>query len=184
MSGERKLAYDPLLLESAALIRLLALDVDGVLTDGRLYYDQAGNELKAFYTRDGLGIKSLQRFGIRVALITGRNSAIVTHRAAELDIDLVYQGCGNKLDAFDDLLIRAAVREEQICYAGDDWVDIPLLKRAGLSVAVADADPVVKSHAHWVTERAGGKGAVREICDLILLAQDLDQLLLQEMAGP
>jgi 3-deoxy-D-manno-octulosonate 8-phosphate phosphatase (KDO 8-P phosphatase) len=175
--------FDPLLLERAEKIRLLVLDVDGVLTDGRLYYDQSGNELKSFYTRDGWGIKALQRYGIAVALITGRSSAIVTRRAQELNIDWVYQGALNKLQAFNDLLDKAKLLHEEVCYAGDDWIDIPVLDRVGLSVTVADADSMVKSRVHWVTEHAGGKGAVREICDLILVAQALDQLLLQEVLG-
>jgi 3-deoxy-D-manno-octulosonate 8-phosphate phosphatase (KDO 8-P phosphatase) len=181
MNGDPTSTIDALLLEKARKIRLLALDVDGVLTDGNLYYDQSGNELKAFFTRDGLGIKALQRFGIRVALLSGRSSPIVIRRAQELGIDLLYQGCSDKLDAFKDLLGKTGVAAEEVCYAGDDWIDIPVLERAGLSVSVADADAVVKRRVHWVTEHAGGKGAVREICDLILLAQGFDQALLQEL---
>ena len=181
MSGNAKNVFDPLLLERAKRVRLLALDVDGVMTDGSLYFDQAGNELKSFCTRDGWGINSLQCFGIRVALITGRSSDIVTRRAQELNIDLVYQGSLNKLDAFNDLLRTTDVGEEEVCYAGDDWIDIPVLDRVGLSVTVADADSLVKSRVHWVTGHGGGKGAVREICDLILVAQHLDQQLLQEI---
>jgi len=175
--------FDPLLLERARKVRLLALDVDGVLTDGRLYYDQAGNELKAFCTRDGFGIKALQRFGIGVALITGRSSAIVDRRAQELGISWVYQGALNKLEPLNDVVEKAGLLEEQVCYAGDDWLDLPVLERVGLSVTVADADPVVKSRVHWVTEHAGGMGAVREICDLILVAQAHDLTLLQEILG-
>jgi 3-deoxy-D-manno-octulosonate 8-phosphate phosphatase (KDO 8-P phosphatase) len=175
---------DPLLLERAANIRLLALDVDGVLTDGNLYYDQAGNEMKAFSTRDGFGIKALQRFDIPVAIITGRTSAIVQRRAEELGIALLYQGCINKLDAFNHLLQKTGLEEQQVCYAGDDWLDIPLLERVGLSVTVADADPVVKSRVHWVTENSGGKGAVREMCHLILVARGLDNILLQDFLRP
>lgn len=173
--------FDPLLLERAGRIRLLALDVDGVLTDGRLYYDQAGNELKAFYTRDGLGIKALQKFNVRVAIITGRNSALVARRAGELAIEFVYQGIENKLDAFNDLLEKTGLSEVQACYAGDDWNDIPVLDRAGLSVTVPEADALLRNRVHWVTERGGGRGAVREICDLILQAQGLDELLLQSI---
>jgi 3-deoxy-D-manno-octulosonate 8-phosphate phosphatase (KDO 8-P phosphatase) len=173
---------DPLLLEKASRIRLLVLDVDGVLTDGKLYYDQSGNELKAFYTRDGLGIKAVQRFDIGVALITGRSSPMVARRAEELHIDFVYQDAANKLDAFNDLLGRTKIAEDQVCYAGDDWVDLPVLERVGLSVTVADADSLVKSRVHWVTARGGGHGAVREICDLILAARGLDRELLQEIS--
>ncbi|HMB60986.1 MAG TPA: 3-deoxy-manno-octulosonate-8-phosphatase KdsC [Xanthomonadales bacterium] len=174
---------NPLLVKKAEKIRLLALDVDGVLTDGRLYFDQSGNEMKTFFTRDGLGIKALQRFDICVALITGRSSAIVARRAEELGISLVYQGCDDKLDAFNDVLEKTGCNEEQVCYAGDDWVDIPVLDRVGLAVTVPDADPLVKSRAHWVTDNGGGKGAVREICDLILMAQGLDRILLEQYSA-
>lgn len=183
MNAAPKSSFDPLLLERAEKIRLLVLDVDGVLTDGRLYYDQSGNELKSFYTRDGWGIKALQGFGISIALITGRSSAIVSRRAQELNIDWVYQGVSEKLTAFNNLLGKADLLPEQVCYAGDDWIDLPVLDRVGLSVTVADADSLVKSRVHWVTEHAGGNGAVREICDLILVAQALDQPLLQEILG-
>ncbi len=168
-------SLDPLLLERARKIRVLALDVDGVLTDGRLYYDEAGNESKAFYTRDGLGIKALQRNGFDIALITGRESRLVSRRARELGIELVFQGQDFKVQAFEDVLQQTGASAEQVCYAGDDWVDLPLLDRAGLAVAVADADDWVKQRAHWVTGRPGGRGAVREICNLILVAQGLDQ---------
>ena len=166
--------YDPLLLERAAGIRLLAMDVDGVLTDGKLYYDGSGGEAKAFSTRDGLGLALLARNGVDLALITARESAAVTRRAAELGIEHVYQGRRRKLDAFNELLSRTGLGAEQVCYAGDDWVDLPVLLRAGLSVTVADGDPVVRQRVHWITRRAGGDGAVREICDLILAARGLD----------
>ncbi|MDH3787841.1 MAG: 3-deoxy-manno-octulosonate-8-phosphatase KdsC [Xanthomonadales bacterium] len=169
---------DPLLLERAARIRMLALDVDGVLTDGRLYFDSQGNEMKAFHTRDGLGIKSLQRHGITLALITGRSSQIVARRAEQLGIEHVYQGRNDKLNAFHELLADTGMNEQNICYAGDDWIDIPVLDRVGLAVTVADADDVVKNRAHWVTRREGGHGAVRVICDLILAARGLDQRVL------
>lgn len=173
-----------MLMERAARIRLLALDVDGVLTDGSLYFDQAGNELKAFCTRDGFGIKAVQRFGIQVALITGRRSAMVTQRASELEIEWVYQDTERKLDAFREVLEKTGISEEEACYAGDDWVDLPVLDRAGLSVTVPEADLLVKNRVHWVTERGGGKGAVREICDLILVAQKFDLALLQDILEP
>jgi 3-deoxy-D-manno-octulosonate 8-phosphate phosphatase (KDO 8-P phosphatase) len=176
--------YDPLLLEKAGRIRLLALDVDGVLTDGKLYFDNSGNELKAFCTRDGLGMKGLQQFGIRLAIITGRTSTIVTRRAEELGVNFVYQGQSDKLDTFHLMLRESGVEAAEICYAGDDWVDIPLLDRAGLAVTVADADPLVKTRVHWVTTLSGGHGAVREICDLILHAQGHDQALLESILNP
>ena len=167
--------YDPLLLARASRIRLLALDVDGVLTDGKLYYDNAGNELKAFYVRDGLGMQALQRHGVRLAIISGRSSASVARRAEELAVNFVYQGQSDKSRTFQALLRESAVAPAEVCYAGDDWVDIPLLGQVGLAVAVADADPGVKARAHWITRMGGGQGAVREICNLILTAQGHDQ---------
>jgi 3-deoxy-D-manno-octulosonate 8-phosphate phosphatase (KDO 8-P phosphatase) len=169
---------DPLLLERAARIRMLVLDVDGVLTDGRLYFDQQGNEMKAFCTRDGLGMRALQSQGTILAFITGRQSEIVARRAAQLGVDHVYQGRNDKLNAFNELLSDTGMDERQTCYAGDDWIDIPVLDRVGLAVTVDDADPVVKNRVHWVTTRRGGHGAVREICDLILAARGLDQKVL------
>jgi 3-deoxy-D-manno-octulosonate 8-phosphate phosphatase (KDO 8-P phosphatase) len=175
--------FDPLLLERAAEVRALVLDVDGVLTDGRLYFDNQGNELKAFSTRDGLGIKALQSQGTLLALITGRRSEIVARRAANLGIEHVYQGRDDKLNAFNELLAATGLEERRICYAGDDWVDIPVLDRVGLAVTVPDADAVVKGHAHWITPSRGGHGAVRDLCNLILAARGLDQLVLDQILG-
>jgi len=172
---------DAALRERAAKIRMLILDVDGVLTDGKLYFDHAGNELKAFDTRDGMGIKSLQRSGIDVAVITGRQSGAVTHRMAQLGIEHVYQGREDKLDVFLELLDIAGLDAGQVCFAGDDWIDLPVLIRAGLAVTVADAEEFVKQKAHWITRRNGGDGAVREICNLILSAQQKDQTILDEI---
>jgi 3-deoxy-D-manno-octulosonate 8-phosphate phosphatase (KDO 8-P phosphatase) len=169
---------DRLLIDRAARIRMLVLDVDGVLTDGNLYFDDQGNETKAFCTRDGLGMRALQQHGTVLALITGRQSAIVEHRAANLGVKHVYQGRNDKLNAFNELLAETGIDEQQVCYAGDDWVDLPVLERVGLAVTVADADPVVKKRVHWITTREGGRGAVREICDLILAARGLDQAVL------
>ena len=169
---------DELLLERAARIRMLVLDVDGVLTDGRLYFDSQGNEMKAFCTRDGLGMRALLDQGVILALITGRQSEIVAQRAAQLGVQHVYQGRIDKLNAFNELLSDTGMEEQNICYAGDDWIDIPVLDRVGLAVTVADADAVVKNRVHWVTTRPGGHAAVREICDLILAARGLDQKVL------
>lgn len=172
---------DPALQERAAAIRMLVLDVDGVLTDGSLYFDNAGNETKAFNTRDGLGIKALQKCGIEVAIITGRKSKIVSQRMTELDIKHVYQGREHKLKSFRHLLDATDLEAEQVCYAGDDWIDLPVLIRAGLAVTVSDADEYVKDHVHWITKNKGGHGAVREICNLILAAQDKIQPMLDEI---
>ena len=171
---------DPMLAERAKKIRLLALDVDGVLTNGKLYFDSAGNELKAFFTGDGLGMKALQRFGVQLAIITGRKSPMVTQRASQLGIEYVYQGSDNKLTAYMDLLQKTGLEEDQICFAGDDWIDLPVLIRVGLAVTVPAADQEVKDRVHWITNLGGGEGAVREICDLILNAQGHYQTLLQE----
>lgn len=172
---------DAALRERAADVRLLVLDVDGVLTDGKLYFDHDGNELKAFDTRDGLGIKALQRFGIEVAVITGRESGAVTHRMAQLQVKHVYQGREDKLSAFLDLLELTGLDAAQVCFAGDDWIDLPLLMRVGLAVSVPDAEERVKEHAHLITKRKGGDGAVREVCNLILAAQQKDQIILDEI---
>ncbi len=168
-------AHDPELLKRAAAIRLLVLDVDGVLTDGRLYFDNHGNETKAFNTRDGLGMKTLQHSGIEVAVITGRKSEIVTRRMQQLQVKHVYQGREDKLNAFNDLLDATGFKANQVCFAGDDWIDLPVLVRVGLAVTVADADEYVKQYAHWITRRKGGQGAVREICNLLLSAQGKDR---------
>lgn len=173
--------FDERLLERARGVRMLALDVDGVLTDGRLYFDNQGNEMKAFCTRDGLGIKALQRAGIDIALITGRTSDIVLRRAEQLGIRHVYQGRDDKLNAFHHLLQETSLEPAEICYAGDDWIDIPILDRVGLAVTVADADPVVKTRSHWITPQSGGRNAVRAICDLILAAQGHDEQTLQDI---
>lgn len=171
---------DTALRERAARIRMLVLDVDGVLTDGKLYFDHAGNESKAFNARDGLGMKALQRCGIEVAVITGRKCKAVTHRMTQLGIKHVYQGSLNKLDAFLDLLELTGLDAEQVCFAGDDWIDLPVLSRAGLAVAVADAEERVKQQVHWITNRKGGDAAVREICNLLLNAQEKEQTILDE----
>jgi len=174
-------SMDAALHKRASNIRMLVLDVDGVLTDGKLYFDHAGNEIKAFNTRDGMGIKALQQVGIEVAVITGRKSEAVTQRMIQLGVQHVYQGREDKLTAFMDLLEKTGLEEHQICFAGDDWIDLPVLIRAGLAVSVADAEERVKEQAHWITSRNGGDGAVREICNLILVAQDKDQIILDEI---
>ena len=172
---------DSELQKRASGIRMLVLDVDGVLTDGKLYFDHNGNELKAFNTRDGMGIKALQRCGIEVAVITGRKSEAVTQRMTQLGVQHVYQGREDKLNAFLHLLKETGLDAQQICFAGDDWIDLPVLLRAGLAVSVADAEDHVKDRAHWITQRNGGDGAVREICNLILKAQDKEQAILDNI---
>jgi 3-deoxy-D-manno-octulosonate 8-phosphate phosphatase (KDO 8-P phosphatase) len=172
---------DAALKERASRIRMLVLDVDGVLTDGKLYFDHSGNEMKAFNTRDGMGMKALQQCGIEVAVITGRKSEAVAHRMSQLDIQHIYQGREDKLSAFLHLLEVTGLEAQQICFAGDDWIDLPVLSRAGLAVSVADAEDRVKEQAHWITSRNGGDGAVREICNLILIAQGKEQTILDRI---
>lgn len=159
--------------EIAKNIKLLILDVDGVLTDGSIILDNKGNEFKAFHVRDGHGIKMLIRAGIQAAIITGRRSKVVERRAKELGIAEVYQKCYNKIEAYNRIKSKFSLRDNEIAYIGDDIVDLPLLKRVGLSFAVADSPEEVKSHASAVTKNRGGKAAAREVTDLILKAKGL-----------
>ncbi len=159
-------------LQAAQAIRLVVLDVDGVLSDGRLYYGEDGGELKAFHIRDGLGIKLLQRNAIQVAIITGRTSQLLARRARELGIELVIQGRDDKLTALQELLTDHPYPLEQIAYMGDDLQDLRAIRAVGLGMTVADAHPVVAAHALWQATRAGGRGAVREAAEFILQAQN------------
>lgn len=154
--------------ERLARIRMLLLDVDGILTDGRIIYSSDGTETKAFDVKDGHGLKMIQRAGVEVGIITGRDSSIVAHRARELGINILYQGAKDKLVPFREILESHQIGEDEIAYVGDDIVDLPILLRVGFSATVADALPEVRARVHYVTERDGGRGAVREICDLIL----------------
>jgi len=158
-------------LEKAAQIKLVVFDVDGVLTDGGLFFGDDGQEYKSFYSRDGLGMKLLQQTGVEIGVITARNSKVVEHRMRNLGIKNVYQGKLNKLDAFHDLLNKLDISAVQTAYAGDDVVDLPVMKEAGLAIAVQDAHPFVKQHAHWITQHGGGRGAARDVCELIMQAQ-------------
>ncbi len=158
--------------EAASKIRLLLLDVDGVLTDGSLYYSEDGSEAKAFNIQDGLGIKLLQRKGIEVGIITGRSSTLLTRRTKELGIDLVVQGREDKLTALTELLAERNYQLDEVAYAGDDLPDLAAIRRVGFGIAVANASQHVAKHAKWQTTTAGGQGAVREIAELILAAQD------------
>ncbi len=158
------------LLEKAAKIRLIIFDVDGVLTDGRLYFGNDGDELKAFNCRDGHGIKMLQNNGIDVAVISGRRSKAVEKRMADLKVRHVHLGAENKLGVFEDLCDGLGVDATQVAYLGDDVIDLPVMRRVGLAIAVQDADAFVKEHAHWTTPTPGGRGAARDACELILSA--------------
>lgn len=164
---------------AAKNIRLLLLDVDGVLTDGRLYYGNDGNEYKAFNTKDGLGIKLLQRAGIEVGIVTARRSALLTRRSKELGIEKVIQGREDKLAALHELLAGAPLPMAEIAYMGDDLPDLAIINCVGLGMTVADANHVVVTHAAWQSRYPGGNGAVREAAEFILNSQGkLDSLIL------
>lgn len=158
--------------EKIRAVKLLILDVDGVLTDGRIIIDDAGWESKQFHVRDGHGLKMLMRCGIEVALLTGRRSRVVEYRAADLGITEVHQGVWNKAEVFAAICQRRNLAPEQTAFVGDDVVDVPVLRRVGFSVAVADAVDEVLKVADYVTRHGGGLGAVREVCELILKAQN------------
>lgn len=155
----------------AAKIRLMGFDVDGVMTDGRLYFGPEGDYCKAFFSRDGLGLKLLAKSGVRLAIITGRDSPIVTRRAANLGIDLVLQGVEDKRSAMAGLLAEAGLDFDQAGYMGDDLIDLPLLKACGFSATVPDGHELVRRHVCHVARAPAGAGAVREVCELILRAQ-------------
>lgn len=159
--------------ERAALVRLAVFDVDGVLTDGRLWYSEDRRELKAFHVHDGLGLKRLLANGIEVAIITARMSHLVTERMAELGVAHVYQGQKDKLACLDQLCSALKLSLPQVCYTGDDLPDLRAMLRCGLAIAPADAQPAVRDRAHWHTRRNGGEGAAREVCDLLLAARGL-----------
>jgi 3-deoxy-D-manno-octulosonate 8-phosphate phosphatase (KDO 8-P phosphatase) len=163
----------PDVLVRARAVRLVILDVDGVLTDGRILYGTGGIEVKAFDVRDGHGVKLAHRAGLRTAIITGRTSDIVARRAEELGIADVIQGSRDKLAAYRELAARLGLADAHIACLGDDVTDLPLLARAGLAVAVAGAVAEARAAAHYVTRRAGGRGAVREALELVLKAQGL-----------
>lgn len=158
-------------LARAKKIKLLILDVDGVMTNGQIIWDSNRNEIKAFHVRDGHGIKMAQRAGLTIAIITGRKSDVVDIRAKELGINEVYQGALEKVPAYRQILARLNLTEEESAYVGDDIVDIPVMSRVGLSFAVANAEPYVRDAAHCITTRNGGEGAVREVIDMLLQAR-------------
>lgn len=158
-------------LPRARQVRLLLLDVDGVLTDSTITYGTDGIETKSFHTQDGLGLKLLQESGVAAGIITARTSEAVLRRARELGFAHVVQGAADKLAAFEAILRETGLRPPQTAYMGDDWMDLPLLNRVGLAAAPANAVAEVRQRVHYTTERTGGRGAVREVCDLLLEAQ-------------
>lgn len=157
--------------ERMARVELLLLDVDGVLTDGRVMIDDRGVETKAFDVTDGHGLKLLRRGGIEAGFVTGRRSRVVEHRARELGIEEVHQGVRDKLAVVRRILERRRLAPEAVGFVGDDLVDLPVLIQVGLAVTVANASPMIKERVHWVTERPGGRGAVRQLCEAILRAK-------------
>jgi 3-deoxy-D-manno-octulosonate 8-phosphate phosphatase (KDO 8-P phosphatase) len=155
----------------AARVKLLLMDCDGVLTDGRIWILENGEDQKAFHTRDGLGIDLLHRAGLKSGIISGRISSALERRAQSLGVSYLWHGRDDKRQAFADTLAQAQVTSDKVAFVGDDLTDLPLMVQAGFAVAVADAVAEVKAHAHYVTTLKGGKGAVREVVELILKAQ-------------
>ncbi len=159
-------------LEKASKVRIVIFDVDGVLTDGSLYLTDSGEEIKAFNSQDGHGLKMLKSTGVKIALITGRQSRCVDLKAKDWGVTLVHQGAKKKLPVF-ELLLREQELDPSACaYVGDDLIDLPVLLRCGLAITVPAAPPLVKKHAHYVTRLEGGRGAAREICEMIMHAQN------------
>ncbi|HBR18375.1 MAG: phenylphosphate carboxylase subunit delta [Deltaproteobacteria bacterium RIFCSPLOWO2_12_FULL_43_16] len=171
LSAHSRLGGWDKLIKKIKPVKILILDVDGVMTDGRIIYDDDGKETKIFDVKDGHGIKLLMRAGLDVAIITARESNVVLHRAKNLGIEMVYQKAMDKTAAFDDILQKRQLSAKEAVYIGDELVDIPLLRRVGFAVAVKDAVDDVKRHVDYVTVKNGGYGAVREVCELILKTQ-------------
>lgn len=156
----------------AAKIKLLLLDVDGVLTDGKLYFSNSGEEMKAFHILDGHGLKQLQQSGVKVGIITGRESQLVANRARELDVGIVVQKSPDKLASLQDIANQEQLNMEQIAFMGDDYPDLPVMRTVGLAFTVANAHQDVRAHCHWQSRKNGGEGAVREACDMLMSAQE------------
>jgi 3-deoxy-D-manno-octulosonate 8-phosphate phosphatase (KDO 8-P phosphatase) len=155
----------------AKAVKLVIFDVDGVLTDGGLFLGDDGQEYKSFHSRDGHGMKMLQHTGVVIGIITGRTSEVVRLRMQSLGVKHIYQGKKEKLPAYLDLRDKLALSDDQVAYVGDDVVDLPIMRRVGLAIAVQDAHPVVVQHAHWQTPHGGGKGAGRDVCEMVMEAQ-------------
>lgn len=164
--------------QKAQAIKLVAFDVDGIMTDGRLYFTSLGDEIKAFNVKDGLGLNLLRKTGVEVAIITGRTSELVNRRARDLKIDKLIQGREDKKIALQELIQQEGLTLDQVAYMGDDLPDLGAIRLAGLGVTVADALPIVRQHADFITSSNGGDGAVREFCDWLMQAQgNLDAIL-------
>ncbi|KPJ93915.1 MAG: 3-deoxy-D-manno-octulosonate 8-phosphate phosphatase [Gammaproteobacteria bacterium SG8_15] len=158
-------------LNRAKHIKLIIFDVDGVLTDGSLFYGDDGQEYKAFNSRDGHGMKMLQETGVQIGIITGRTSEVVLHRMKNLKVQHIYQGRLEKLPAFEELIGKLGITPEHVAYVGDDVVDLPIMIRVGLAITVPGAHDLAKQHAHWITSKPAGAGAARDICEMIMKAQ-------------
>ena len=159
------------LIEKASKIRLVLFDVDGVLTDGRLYFSDSGDEIKSFHSRDGLGIYLLLQTGVEVGIITARQSSLVAHRANDLKIKHLYQGNKDKFPAYVDLCKKLGLSADEVAFVGDDVVDLPIMLDVGLAVTVPQGHKVVRERSHWTTPHEGGEGAARDVCELIIYAQ-------------
>ncbi|MBT3205155.1 MAG: 3-deoxy-manno-octulosonate-8-phosphatase KdsC [Gammaproteobacteria bacterium] len=161
------------IIKLAQNIKLVIFDVDGVLTSGTLFFDNQGQEYKAFHSKDGHGLRMLLECGLQAAIITGRKSNVVEHRMKDLGIEIVFQGYRDKRPAFAELLQLTGLKAEQIAYMGDDVIDLPVMTKVGMAIAVQDAHPFVLKHADYITDRPGGTGAAREAIEFILQAQGL-----------
>lgn len=179
MSKENTPKLSEAILSRAKSVKLLLLDVDGVLTDGTLLFSHDGHESKGFNTQDGFGIRLLQEAGVDVGVITARHSEAVARRAENLKLRYTYMGSSDKLSAYKEILSKSGLKPIEIGYMGDDWLDLVLLTRVGFAITPANGVTEVKDIAHFITQKAGGAGAVREVCDLILSAKGLHQSLLQ-----
>lgn len=157
--------------EKASQIKLVIFDVDGVLTDGSLFLGDDGQEYKAFHSKDGHGMVMLQQSGVMIGIITGRTSEVVRKRMESLGIKHVFQGQKDKLPAYEQLKKELSLSDEQVAYVGDDVVDLPVMIKVGLSIAVQDAHALTKEHAHWITPANGGRGAAREVCEMLMHSQ-------------
>ncbi|MFW2439691.1 MAG: 3-deoxy-manno-octulosonate-8-phosphatase KdsC [Arenicellales bacterium] len=158
-------------IKRARKIRLLLFDVDGVLTDGRLYFSDNGDEGKSFHSRDGLGINLLQQTGVAVGIITARESSLVAHRARDINIQHLYQGRKEKFPAYEEVCKKLELSPNEVSFVGDDVVDLPIMLDVGLAVTVPQGHNLVKQHAHWTTRNEGGAGAARDVCELLMYAQ-------------
>jgi 3-deoxy-D-manno-octulosonate 8-phosphate phosphatase (KDO 8-P phosphatase) len=159
------------ILEKAAHIKLVVFDVDGVLTDGSLFIGDDGEEYKAFFSKDGFGMKLLQGTGVEIGIITARKSEVVRHRMESMNIQHIYQGRLEKLPALEEMVNRTGVSFNETAYVGDDVIDLPAMRKVGLAISVQDAHPLTKQHSHWQTPSNGGRGAARDVCELIMEAQ-------------